>query len=556
MVNAVSLRPVSLLTLTLALGCTGELAGPSPPLPGGAPVTADPMPLGDPACATPQPGRSPLRRLTRDEYDRTLTDLLDDTTGPGARLLTADAAHDNADVRTVGPLLAEQYFIAAEEIAKRAVTARGGALACDAAALGEAACAAQIIEVLGARAYRRPLPQADRAHWQGVFDKARLQLDYTESLEVVVAAMLQAPRFLYRIETAASPGVQRLDGYSLASRLSYLFWGTLPDESLLAAAAAGTLDSDAGVLAEAQRLLSDGRASQFYASFFDRFLELEQLNEVVKDAQLFPSFTPEIPELLREETRQFVSSVMATDGGFHSLLTANYSMLNPALAGFYGVTAAPGSGFARVELDPLKSSGLLTHGSLLATHAKPHETSPIHRGMFVQASLLCGTVPPPPDDLEVVAPDPDPTLTTRQRFSEHRANPACAGCHQLLDPIGLAFEHYDAVGRYRETENGLPIDASGELFSTDVDGHFNGPRELAEKLLGSAQVTACFSNHWFRFAQARREAPEDHCSIAKLTSAFTASSLDTRQLALALTQTDAFLYKQFDDPGAAAGGMP
>ncbi len=562
------------LSLSALLGCSGELAGPGLPGASGGGVAAGGAMVGGgatvggggaaggtggstTACATPQPGRSPLRRLTRTEYDRTVKDLLGDETAPGARLLTADAGEDNTDVRTVGPLLAEQYFKAAEDVAMRAIES-AAVLQCDTASVGELACAERIIDTFGGKAYRRPLPAADRARLLATYTKARAVLNYEESLEVVVTSMLQASRFLYRIEPSAAPGIHRLDGYSLATRLSYLFWGTTPDESLLSAAAAGKLDTDAGVLEQANVMAMDARASDFYASFFDRFLQLDSLSGLTKDVKLFPEFTAEMPQLFREETHAFIGGVMASDGSLRSLLTASHTMLNEPLARFYGVTPAAGSGFARVELDPARSAGLLTHASVLATHAKPHETSPVHRGMFVQASLLCGTVPPPPDDLDITAPDPDPSLTTRERFAEHRANPACAGCHRLLDVVGFGFEHYDAVGRYRELENGLPIDDSGELVATDVDGTFKGPRELGEKLAQSAQVQACFANHWFRFAQGRRETPQDQCSLARLTHDFAAASLDTRQLVLALTQTDAFLYKEFEElpPSGAAGGQP
>jgi hypothetical protein len=548
-----------LCSAILALaGCNGSISGSSP---GEQPVTTDPGPItepndrpGDPACATPEPGRAPLRRLTRVEFDHTIRDLLGDTSAPGTRLLTADTGDDNADVRTVGSLLAEQYFAAAEELAKQGVSTNPNVLACDTATLGESVCAAQVIDQLGARAYRRPLPEANRQHLLATYEKARASLDYRDSLEVVLATMLQASRFLYRIETSPTPGVQRLDGYSVASRLSYLFLETMPDEALLAAAASGKLDSDAGVREEATRLLADARASELYARFFERYLELEHLPDMVKDQTAFPEWRPELPSLFAQETRAYVDSVMQTDGSFRTLLAGSYTMLNPSLAQFYGVTPPAGEAFARVELDPSRAVGLLTQGSVLASHSKANATSPVHRGMFVQASLLCGTVPPPPDDVEIVAPDPDPTLTTRQRFTVHRENPVCAGCHRLLDAVGLAFEHFDGVGRYRETENGLTIDASGELYGSDVDGAFVGPRELAERLVSSPQVLACFSKHWLRLAQGRRETAEDHCSEARLNEAFNAQQLDVRQLALALTQTDAFLYRRFDAVGAAPPG--
>ena len=183
----------------------------------------------------------------------------------------------------------------------------------------------------------------------------------------------------------------------------------------------------------------------------------------------------------------------------------------------------------------------MTQGSLLSRHAKADQTSPIHRGKFIRERFFCTTPPPPPPDLVVSPPRLDPRKTTRERFAEHRADPGCRSCHELLDPLGYAFEHYDAVGAYRTSESGLPVDASGEIVGTDVDGAIDGVSDLAERLASSEQVRACVVSQWFRFAYGRAETEGDACTLDKLQHAFAASDGDLRELLVQLTQTNLFL---------------
>jgi hypothetical protein len=186
---------------------------------------------------------------------------------------------------------------------------------------------------------------------------------------------------------------------------------------------------------------------------------------------------------------------------------------------------------------------------VLAAHALANQTDPVRRGKFVREQLLCQIPPSPPPDLEVRPPDLDPNLTTRERFSQHSKDQFCAACHKLMDPIGLGFESFDAVGRWRSDENGKPVDATGELFDTDVDGPFDGAAALADKLAHSAQVRDCVSKQWFRFGYGRSETPADSCSLESLKALYAAGGNDVRELMVALTQTDAFMYRR-------AGGAP
>ena len=230
------------------------------------------------------------------------------------------------------------------------------------------------------------------------------------------------------------------------------------------------------------------------------------------------------------------------DANIETLFSAPYTMMNAELADFYGISGPSGVGFERVDLDPTKYSGIITQPGLLALNAKPDRSSPIHRGKFVRQVLLCQDPPPPPDNVPE-PPDVDESQTTREQFSQHSDDPVCAGCHVLMDPIGFGFEHFDGMGRYRALEWGLPIDASGELTATDVDGDFNGAVELAAKLATSEQVKACIVTQWFRFGYGRFETEADECSVTELSSTFASANYDIKELIVALTLTDAFRYR-------------
>jgi hypothetical protein len=257
---------------------------------------------------------------------------------------------------------------------------------------------------------------------------------------------------------------------------------------------------------------------------------------------------------MRTETAMFLDDVMwSGPADLPTLLSASYTFVNPALAIFYGIKAPSGDGFQRVTLDPKQRLGLLTQGSLLSINAHSNQTSPVTRGKFIRQRFFCQDPPPPPPSVMAVAPDLDPTLTTRQRFAAHTTQPSCAGCHRLMDPIGLAFENYDGVGQYRAVESGQSVNASGVLVQTDVDGSFVGVPALIDKLKESQEVRDCVVTEWFRFAYGRSETAEDACSLRSLEDQFDASGSNIKSLLVSLSQTDAFLYRPAVVP---TGDMP
>ena len=549
------------LLAMLALGCTGSIgAGPDDPDPDPDP---DPEPLD---CTVLRPGKAPLRRLTVLEYDNTVRDLLGDTSRPASRLIDDERGVTSAEARIVTSLLAEQYMAAAEEIANTATTDLDALLACDRAVEGDDACVRQLIERLLPRAWRRPVSAGEIDALMALHTTLAAEQGYREGIRAVLEAVLQSPDFLYRVEVVPTEGeeVVRLDGYQIATRLSYLFWATMPDQPLYDAAAAGELDTAEGVATAARRLLADPQAEPAVQGFFAHYLELDHLDDITKDPAVFPTFNSEIAELMREETEAFVHQVMFSpegDGSWQTLLAAPWSMMNAQLAEYYGVSGPTGEAFERVELDPAHHAGLLTQGSTLATRARTYESSPIHRGMFIRGQVMCDIVPDVPEGIEVTPPDPDPSLTTRERLAEHRAVEPCASCHKQIDPLGFAFEHFDGAGRFRPTENGLAIDASGFIVDFDLgedewdEVPFSGAVDMAQQLLASPETQACFSKRWFEYAYGRAEQSEDGCSMQTLNEAFRESGFDVRELLVALTQTDAFLYRVADqDPLYAEEG--
>jgi hypothetical protein len=257
--------------------------------------------------------------------------------------------------------------------------------------------------------------------------------------------------------------------------------------------------------------------------------------------------------LMRQQVELFATSVILDHAGTESdLLTAPYTFMDAELAPLYGVPAPTTPGFSRVDLDPTRRAGLLTQVGVMATLGHENQTDPVHRGKFVRERLLCETVPPPPPNANITPPVVTASATTRVRFTQHRADPACAACHSLMDPIGLGFEHYDAVGVWRDTDNGFPVDATGQVNGSDVAGPFDGAIELSKKLASSQQVKDCFVQTWFAFAHGRSVTQADAGNLAVLSQAFGAHAFQISELLVAMTQTKSFGYQLVPDPNMSA----
>lgn len=507
-----------------------------------------------------EPGPSPIRRLTRVEYDNTVFQLLGDNSGLARRFVPEEQAlgfNNQASALVVSPLLAEQYMDAAEQLAENQADKLLASLPSCVSA-GGPACDSEVqafVEDFASRAFRRPLQAEEVTQYVNLFKQAVSlgESDYDASLgvQLTVQAVLQSPNFLYRVEfgdpTPVEGDVVQLNSYEMASRLSYLFWNTMPDAQLFELAGQDALRTKEQIEAQARRLLGTSRARGAVKNFHRQWLHLEEIDSVPsrgKNTEIYPNYDPNIYETLREETENFFDyAIFEADASVDELFTASYTVMNKELADWYGVTGPTGETFERVDMDPARYSGFLSHAGWLSAESKADRSSPIHRGLFVRKRLLCQE-PPPPPDVVPEAPNVDESKTTREQFEQHREDPLCAGCHRTFDPIGLGFEHFDGLGLYRETENGLPIDDTGTIVETlDADGDFEGVVELGQLLGNSQQVRECVGTQWFRFSYGRAESDEDACSVAQIQASFAQSGFDVKELLVALTQTDAFRYR-------------
>ena len=546
-VLVVPLATAACVALAITGGCTGSIGDPSDDNgKDAAPICTD---------GSLHPGDAPIRRMTSFEYDNTVYELLGDTTHPAASFPKEEEAlgfNNNAANLTVSDDLADKYMRAAEGISLRATTNLGTLTGCS---TFDDACAAAFIDAFGKRAFRRPLDADERTGLQQVFQAGKTQsasgdatADFTQGVQMVIEAALQSPEFLYRVEPvdpdAEKDKVVALDSYEMASRLSYFLWASMPDENLFAAADADALTTKEAIATQARRMLADPRARNAVGQFHEQWLDYERIQGVTKDASLFPDWSPAVGALMQEETRQFIEHTVFDDGGdLTTLLTASYTYANADLATFYGLpTDGLGADFAKVQFDPKQHAGLLTLGSLMAWYAHSNQTSPVLRGKLVREQFLCDTLNPPPNNFK--APTVDPNATTRERFAQHSTDPACKGCHGLMDGLGFGLENIDSVGRFRSTENDVPIDSSGNIIESDVDGTFDGAVELAGKLASSNDVERCYATQWFRWTEGRGETIEDNCSMDQIDQAFDKSHGNIEELIVALTQTDAFLFRK------------
>jgi hypothetical protein len=428
------------------------------------------------------------------------------------------------------------------------------------------------------RAYRRPPLPEETKILRDAYDAGR-QTDFKTGIKTALMVVLQSPQFLYRIEVGqpranATDSYVQLTPYEVATRLSYLLWKSQPDSTLMTAADNKQLSTPEQIAAQVQRMLIptpgmptiNAKAKAMVQGFHDQWLALERLPEVQKDMTVFKTsvYTTEHLTLMQQEAYKFLDEAFwGTDNGngtLAALLTGQFTWIEPKLYKLYttdpasktvgGFTGTPpmnpamgAAPLQRVTTDGVIRGGFLTLGAPLVMLAHADQTSPVHRGKFVREQLLCQMLPPPPNDVMIVVPPLNPNLTTRERFSMHMNSQACFGCHSLMDPIGLGFERFDAIGRYRTTENNKPVDDSGEVMGMTA-GKFNGVVDLEKKLAANEQTAECVARQWFRFAYGREEEDKvDDCTLELLKRKFIASGLKFRDLLVALTQTDAFLYR-------------
>jgi hypothetical protein len=530
------------LTLLVLPGCTGKLlggdeeamggpgssgasgGGTGPNGTGGGSVTN--IDMLDCTNHVVDPGPSPMRLLTREQYLATVRDLAGDVLGLDDIIDSGGEASAFGLVQPdVTQVELEHFQSAAASIAKAIVSnpASLDKVAPCASGSAPADCAKSALQNFGARAYRAPITDAADIDRHVQLFNVGAATSYQFGIELLLRGMLQSPRFLYRVEVGTGEKVSdkavKLSPHEIAARLSYRIWGTMPDQGLNDAIAAGTLGTKEGVAAQLTRMLADPRGQKLVSHFLEGWVHVAKVDALIKSPEIYPEFQePNFKTNLKDQASAFFADVLTNQGGkLRALLTTQND-----------VTAA----------------GLLALPAVMAMTGKPDESSPIYRGLFVREALLCQQLPSPPANVPP-APEVDPNSSTRDRANQHNADPACSGCHRLLDPLGFGFENYDSIGRYRTTDGGKPIDATGNLAGTrDIDGPFNGVVELAAKLASSAEVEECVARQWFRFALERFEQESDGCSLKAVLDGFKGSGQDLNTLPQAVVGTDAYLYRR------------
>lgn len=508
---------MAVLGLCASVGCTAKVGGELPtgaPTPGsgGASGTSGAGAGGSAITPATDPGRVTLHRLNRAEYDGTVRDLLATTAKPSQDFPIDDrgSGFDNmADVLTLSPLHLSTYHAAARTLVTEALAStsqRGTLIPCNLAAEGDT-CARQVLKTFAYRAWRRPVTDAEVERLMAVAAVARANGDGAEEgLSLALRAILLSPHFVFRVELDADPTSltpHPLSAFELASRLSYFLWSSTPDAALLQSAESGALSSPAAIKEQTARLLKDTRSRALVENFAGQWLHLRAVDSLEPDRTLFPEVDAPLLGAMKREAERLFEDIAFQGAPLSQLLTANYGYVDARLAQHYGLAAVSGTELVRVDLtQSAERGGLLTQGAFLSLTSHVNRTSPVVRGKWVMDELLCATVPPPPPDVNLgaVATAKEQGLTQRQALDLHRQDPKCFACHQMMDPIGLGLENYDAIGRYRTSDAGLPIDASGVLPTGES---FVGAKQLAQTIAQKPEFARCVAKKLYSYALGR-----------------------------------------------------
>ncbi len=569
----------SLLGAALTFGCTGTIEQTAPRAgrgdEGGAGGAGRPASTRDagakPAGPAGLPGAGACRaaplpparvvRLTPVQIVNTLRGTFG-ATAVSTSMLPFDGVTEGFDTNARANYVSDRFAAALREIGKGVAAAQAPALLqanpCLQAAPLTNECAGAFVAALGERAFRRPLDADERERFGALVKAEAGARGAAAGVAATLEAMLQSPRFLYRTELGAGgAGADEtrvpLTPFEVASSLSFLVTDAPPDAPLMQAARDGKLGDRSVVAAQAKRLLKTPQAREKLKTFFSQLLGIGELAAaaIPKDTTLVPTWTESLRQDLVAETLTLVDRAFASEGKpLVELFTAPYSYLNPRLIKHYGLPPAADTSNTLKKMDvPPQMAGLLSRGALMARLAHESTTSPVHRGVFVREALLCSPPPLPPpgasnqtDLLNGTTAD----ATQRERYAAFRKNApgVCADCHELFQPLGLAFERFDAAGRPRDAEFGKPIDTAGTLVGAgDADGPFADGVELAGKIARSRAGQACFASQYARFALGFGRGEVDDCHVEEEAAAFREGALTAEALLVALTQTDAFYFR-------------
>lgn len=535
----------------LLAGCTGSL--------GDAEEGGGPVPPGLPADAAEAQvaERSMFPRLSHAQWENTVRDLLrlDDRPGLSASFTTdplGGVFDNNEAALLVTPGLWSDYQRAAEELAAMVAGDPGKLDRLVPADLpAEPGARAQaFVERFGERVFRRPLTAGERDSFLALFDRGKELFEgedpFVAGVRAAIEAFLQSPQFVYRVELGAGPakgGLIPLSGYEIATKLAYLLWNTMPSDELLAAAKAGELSTHEAVRAYAEGMLEDPRAREVVGAFHRQLYDYEHYHDLNKDQALYPEFVPAMGDDMQREAELFVEHIVfKQEGGLTDLLTARTAFVNENLAAVYGVEGQFSNEFKQVELDEAERSGLLTRLGFLASKATARQPDSIHRGVFVNLRILCASLPPPPDNATGLPPGE--RATNRERVEAHTGKGTCGeACHgTIINPAGFAFEHYDAIGKYRTTDNGMPVNAADVYRLGEGPKSYADGVEFSQLLAESSEAHACYARRWVEFAHGREVGAKDKGLIKELGEA-SRGGASTKELILQIVSSTSFLAR-------------
>ncbi|MFO0631255.1 MAG: DUF1592 domain-containing protein [Nannocystaceae bacterium] len=515
------------------------------------------VPEGCAAESLLDPGPMYLRRLTHREYAATIVDVVAADPDQAQALVATfpqdvvTSSFDNDGLhQSISVLLGERYLDAAEQLADAVLadaTRRDRVIGCDPAA-GEA-CLRDFVTRFGRRAMRRPL---DDEEIDALVELALGQAEPDAQASIVIETVLMSPRFLFKVELGTPdpdhPERAKLGGFEVATRLSYLLWGTTPDDVLLDAAAAGQLDDADGVATMAEAMLDDGRVQTAMAQFGAQWFRLDDIAGQARDAASFPEFDAALQQAMVDELQALLQRHMFGDGeDFLDLYRTRSTAVNDALAAIYGVTPPGSSTLVPIELpEDGERGGLFTTAAFATASSRADETSPVQRAVYVRKLALCDPPPPPPPGVPQVQPEDGES--TQDAFERHiDQGDSCAGCHLQLDPIGFGLERFDSIGRLRDSYgSGDPVKRDGTITIDGTEHAFSGGVELGALVADSQAAQGCVVTHAWRFALGRSEDPADECNREQVRLRFADAGNDFRSLLLALVRSDAFRYRRIE----------
>ena len=509
------------------------------------------------------PGRVLLHRLSRTEYNNSVRDLFGVTTRP-ADTFPADGSggggfDNNADTLYVPPILMERYLEAAQTVANSAPASRVFFVQPTKARPGRQT-AQLILGEFASRAYRRPLETGEIEPLLRLYDRAlQKKQPHEAAVRFALRGILVSPSFLFRAEPerTGTSGAYALSDYEMASRLSYFLWSSVPDERLRGLAAQKKLHNPAVLEAEVTRMLKSPKARAFADGFAGQWLHVRDLySSAQPDQRKFPEWTPSVRDAAYQETIRTFQDVVQNNESLLNLIDAEYTYVNHDLAAFYGLPNVLGPEMRRVSLPDKRRGGVLTQASVLTLTSYPLRTSPVLRGKWVLEELLGTPAPPPPANVATLSQDDHKNkegLTFRQRLEAHRTKPECAGCHKKMDPLGFGLENFDAVGRWRDTLDNTPVDASGTLAE---GASFAGPGELKRELLKRKDDFArTVSEKMLAYALGRGVETTDAPTVKALTDALAKNDYRSQTLIVEIVKSYPFGYKA-PEPAAPSPAAP